>query len=328
MGSKLILLLGLLVGAFLTLTCVNENKTALSLKYNQTSDHHAIQQPDVKTISTSEPVQVVTNESKPVTVELSEPHFSYNIGDQTKLSANLASTDKTDTLEEFILTYCPADKCQQDLSFDKHTKEASWKNDALKIAAFLKDKNVKNGAISIEGNLFNIKGEVENEDDMNALNALLTNFDPELYKMENITSLTPKSEAIVQEVKAAVVATSIDKTQSEISALLKKNPIYFEFDSLNITTEGKEVLNSVIALLKDTGTIPLTVEGHTDAGGNDYYNKLLSQKRADSVKNYLLQNDDPNRSIEAIGYGEERPVSSNPIEKINRRVEIFLKRGE
>ncbi|HIP59720.1 MAG TPA: OmpA family protein [Campylobacterales bacterium] len=318
MGSKLILLLGLLVGVFLTFMCVNENKTALSLKYNQIAENDATLQ-TIAPVASVETVQDVEKPTPPAVVELDEPIFAYST---TKLNAKLASSDKTPALEEFILAYCPAESCTQDLSFNENTKEASWQDDALKIAAFLKDKNVKNGAISIDAYLFNLEGELKNKQDMDELNNLLTAFDPEVYKMENLTTTAPKM--VVEEVKTP----SIDQTQNEISQLLKVNPIHFEFDSSNITAQSEEILNKVISLLKSVGNIGLKVEGHTDAGGNDYYNKLLSQKRADSVKSYLLKNGNSENKIEAIGYGEERPISSNPNEKINRRVEIHLKRGE
>ncbi len=327
MGSKLILLLGLLVGAFLTFMCVNENKTALSLKYNQIAENDATLQTIVPATST-EPTPVVEEAPAPIIqpaiVELDEPTFSYSSKDTTKLSAKLSSVDKTPALEEFILAYCPADSCTQDLSFDDNTKDARWQENILKIAAFLKDKNIKNGAISINGNLFNLEGELKNEEDMNALNKLLTDFDPEVYKMENLTTMAPKVEVEVEEVKTP----SVDKTQDEISQLLKANPIYFEFNSAKITMKSKEILDKVISLLKGVSNSGLKVEGHTDAGGDASYNKLLSQKRADSVKNYLLKNGDSEHKIEAVGYGEEQPISSNPREKINRRVEIHLKRGE
>ena len=80
--------------------------------------------------------------------------------------------------------------------------------------------------------------------------------------------------------------------------------------------------------MKKSNTTRLRVEGHTDSGGKASYNKWLSQKRADSVKSYLLNNGDKNTQIEAVGYGEEQPISSNSKDKINRRVEIHLKRGE
>jgi OOP family OmpA-OmpF porin len=322
MGSKLILLLGLLVGVFLTFMCVNENKTALSLKYNQIAENDTTLQTIAPAVK-AEPVLVKEVEPNlpPAVAELAEPLFSYSLQDTVKLSAKLSSTDKTPALEEFILIYCPSDSCTQDLSFDENTKDAQWQKEALKIATFLKDNHIKNAALSIKGNIFKLEGELENAQEMDALNELLTAFDPEVYKMENLTTITTK-EAIKE-----METPSVDTTQNEISQLLKTNPIYFEFNSARITPQSKEILDRVNALLQGSN-VQLIVEGHTDAGGEASYNKQLSQKRADSVKSYLLNNGNQNTQIDAIGYGEEQPISNNPKDKINRRVEIHLKRGE
>jgi Outer membrane protein and related peptidoglycan-associated (lipo)proteins len=71
------------------------------------------------------------------------------------------------------------------------------------------------------------------------------------------------------------------------------------------------------------------VKGHTDASGEASQNKKLSQKRADSVMLYLKKGGLDSLNMKAIGYGEGQPiVVSNPNDKLNRRVEIELKRGE
>lgn len=329
MGSKLILLLGLLVGAFLTLMCVNENKNALSLKYNQLLQNDAVIESITPAATVVEPEpQAIPEPAAPVVKKLDEPTFSYSLKDKTKLSAKLSEKDKNEELEKFILAYCPTDTCTQDLTFYDDIKDASWQTDVLQIAAFLKDKNVKNGAISVNDKLLNLEGELKNSEEMDALNKLLKSFSPEIFKMKNITTVAPKLK--VKEVKIADTATSpsIKQTQNEISKLLKENPILFEFNSSNITQKSKNILDQIIDILKGYDSIELTVEGHTDSGGSDTYNKMLSQKRAEAVKNYLKTHDKNDRKIKAIGYGEEKPISSNPREKINRRVEIHLKRGE
>jgi outer membrane protein OmpA-like peptidoglycan-associated protein len=328
MGSKLTLLLGLLVGAFLTLMCINENKTALSLKHNLIAQNDATLEtipPAAETVTPVEPVK----ETKKAIVELDEPMFSYSIKDTTQISAKLSEDDKNSIFEEFISKYCPSDKCTQNISFNKNTKEALWQADALKIAAFLKDNNVKNGAISINGQLFNLEGELQNENDMEKLNELLKAFDPEVFKMENLTTVAPPAkEEEVKTTDVTLPSTFIEKTQEEISSLLKTNPVYFKFNSTDITEKSQKTLDKILEVLNSIDNIKLTVEGHTDAQGDAVYNKLLSQKRAEAVKEYLLSHGDKNRDIEAVGYGEERPISSNPNEKINRRVEIHLKGGE
>lgn len=103
------------------------------------------------------------------------------------------------------------------------------------------------------------------------------------------------------------------------------------FESGKAKIKGKrsfEILDQVIQVLNDyPGIKKIRVEGHTDSVGSDSFNQKLSQSRADSVLEYISgQGVDPNR-IEAIGYGEERPISSNATAKgkaLNRRTEFNI----
>jgi len=68
----------------------------------------------------------------------------------------------------------------------------------------------------------------------------------------------------------------------------------------------------------------VTVEGHTDSSGADAYNKALSQRRAESVKNMMVNRFNISRDrVTAVGYGEDRPVADNNTaagREQNRRV--------
>lgn len=70
------------------------------------------------------------------------------------------------------------------------------------------------------------------------------------------------------------------------------------------------------------------VEGHTDSNGSDSNNLILSQDRADAVKQYLVANAGVNpEKISSIGYGEARPVSTNETAEgrtRNRRIDLVL----
>ena len=66
----------------------------------------------------------------------------------------------------------------------------------------------------------------------------------------------------------------------------------------------------------------IRVEGHTDSTGPEDYNQLLSEKRAETVKNALVQRAVDPRRINAVGYGELRPISSDNA--TNRRVSIVI----
>jgi OOP family OmpA-OmpF porin len=79
-------------------------------------------------------------------------------------------------------------------------------------------------------------------------------------------------------------------------------------------------------MLAEHPELRLSIEGHTDADGDDDFNRELSERRADSVRRYLVERYgvDGGR-LEAVGHGEARPVADNdtPVGKQqNRRVEL------
>jgi outer membrane protein OmpA-like peptidoglycan-associated protein len=72
-------------------------------------------------------------------------------------------------------------------------------------------------------------------------------------------------------------------------------------------------------------TFKISLEGHTDNVGNPHINKVLSQRRADAAKFYLVGKGIADSRIQTVGYGKERPIASNEHEstrKLNRRVEM------
>jgi len=74
----------------------------------------------------------------------------------------------------------------------------------------------------------------------------------------------------------------------------------------------------------------IIVEGHTDSRGSESYNQGLSQRRADAVRNYLVQQGYPGDRIQARGMGKGTPIASNSSSEgraNNRRVEIVIERN-
>jgi OmpA-OmpF porin, OOP family len=103
--------------------------------------------------------------------------------------------------------------------------------------------------------------------------------------------------------------------------------IFFAVGSDKILPASYSALNNVVTVLRTDTTLKLVVEGHTDDVGKPASNLILSQKRADAVKNYLIQKGlDANR-LEAKGHGQENPVADNSKPEgraANRRVELKL----
>lgn len=100
--------------------------------------------------------------------------------------------------------------------------------------------------------------------------------------------------------------------------------VRFDFDKDIIRPEEQDNLDEVGSFLAAHPQISVTLEGHTCNMGSENYNKNLSQRRAESVKQYMTQKFSiaPSR-LTAVGYGESRPIASNDTEegrKQNRRV--------
>jgi len=88
--------------------------------------------------------------------------------------------------------------------------------------------------------------------------------------------------------------------------------VLYEFDKANILDASKMALDTtVLRLMQDNPQIIVEIMSHTDSKGNDLYNMKLSQKRAESVVNYLVSKGIKAERLKAKGYGETKPVAPN-----------------
>ena len=105
------------------------------------------------------------------------------------------------------------------------------------------------------------------------------------------------------------------------------NNINFELNSAEITASSGPSLNRVAKALKAQQNFNVEIAGHTDSTGSDSYNQLLSERRASSVRDFLLNQGIEPRRTRATGYGERYPIASNDTaagREQNRRVELTL----
>lgn len=113
---------------------------------------------------------------------------------------------------------------------------------------------------------------------------------------------------------------------------LEVKPVFFDFDSAELSEEARLTLDSNARWLSraENQAVSFVLEGHTDERGTDEYNLALSDKRATAVRDYLIaRNIDPSR-ISVIALGEERPFAKGQTEEdyaLNRRVEFVLVRS-
>lgn len=91
--------------------------------------------------------------------------------------------------------------------------------------------------------------------------------------------------------------------------------IYYDFDKSNLRSESKTVLDTtLLAIMNENPQIIVEISSHTDSRGEDDYNMKLSQRRAESVVNYLIQSGIDKNRLVAQGYGETRPIAPNENE--------------
>ena len=83
--------------------------------------------------------------------------------------------------------------------------------------------------------------------------------------------------------------------------------IFYDFDKAVLRDESKLALDSMVTLLKEHPNIVVEMASHTDRVGSDKYNQGLSQRRAQSVVDYLIENGIPKERLKPTGYGKSRP---------------------
>ena len=103
-----------------------------------------------------------------------------------------------------------------------------------------------------------------------------------------------------------------------ISAPVIIENVFYDFDKATLREESTAALDKLVTMLNDNPNITIELSAHTDFRGSDAYNKRLSQLRAESCVNYLINHGIAKERLTPVGYGEEHPkkVRKKLTEKI------------
>jgi len=115
----------------------------------------------------------------------------------------------------------------------------------------------------------------------------------------------------------------------DIKDRLENMRVRFTLREAELTPGACDILNKIVELVRDKRNVHLLVTGHTCSIGTRESNRKLSEKRAENVKDYLVEQGIRAGSISSKGYGESRPIADNSTENgriKNRRVEFILVR--
>jgi outer membrane protein OmpA-like peptidoglycan-associated protein len=130
-----------------------------------------------------------------------------------------------------------------------------------------------------------------------------------------------KQEQDLRNALAYSEAAAIQREQDVLTATFKGD-VFFDFDSATLKAGAYDEIDRTARVLNNYPATRIRVEGHTDQSGAEDYNMQLSQRRAEAVKNALVaKNVDPAR-LETVGFGESKPISSDPAQ--NRRVTLVI----
>src|SRR5207244_1833354 len=132
----------------------------------------------------------------------------------------------------------------------------------------------------------------------------------------------------------------LDRLQKAVGALVEtrrkalglvmnlgENAIQFDFDRATLRPDNRELLSRIAGVLLTAKGYSIYVYGHTDDVGSDEYNRDLSERRARTVRNYLVEAGLDSSILTTRGYGKSSPRAHGTTPKdraINRRVEIGI----
>lgn len=145
------------------------------------------------------------------------------------------------------------------------------------------------------------------------------------------TGSTPVAGMVVYNIKT--ITSGFSGTTAYPAILPDGTGLYYwDFDKSNIRPDAAIELDKVVAVMKENPTIWIVLGSHTDSRGKDQYNQWLSQSRANSAVQYIIDRGIEKSRITAKGYGESRPVNectngvkcSEEAHQLNRRTEFTI----
>jgi outer membrane protein OmpA-like peptidoglycan-associated protein len=130
----------------------------------------------------------------------------------------------------------------------------------------------------------------------------------------------------VHDFKPIAMNVDLEKARAGTIAILKN--IFFDVDKFELKEKSIPELQKIIQFLKENPSVKLEISGHTDNTGSATYNRQLSEKRARSVYQYLVDKGIVAARLTPKGYGPDQPVAKNDTDDnrmLNRRIEFKIR---
>ncbi len=139
-----------------------------------------------------------------------------------------------------------------------------------------------------------------------------------------VGAMMDKQERELRQIEGIDVA----RTDEDELRVTMRNEILFDYNSAALRSVSRDELAEMADVFNKYGDTTIVVGGHADSTGSETYNQRLSERRADTVASALQNHGVRGSRIDAVGYGENSPKTSNATasgRQQNRRVEIYVR---
>ena len=235
-----------------------------------------------------------------------------------------------------------ADILPGDLPVENNLERAGGAPEGLKGATSLAIRAVSgliNGKAEISGTKLMVIGEAPTEEIANAVRASVEGDLPPGFTgrhdisvrpappMEPEPTVEPEPVDEPEPVAAAQPMPTVEACQADLTAALQSETIQFETNKSVIREGSFGLLDRLSQIVKVCPAATVEIGGHTDSDGSDAYNQALSEDRANAVRSYLVRNGVFVGRMNAVGYGEQKPIADNENDEgkaRNRRIEFTV----
>jgi outer membrane protein OmpA-like peptidoglycan-associated protein len=144
---------------------------------------------------------------------------------------------------------------------------------------------------------------------------------------QGVAAQSEQDKIVLREQLREQLNVILDTRETARGLIVNLSDVLFDTGSASLKPGAREKLARVSGILVSHPGLRLEVEGHTDGVGTDSYNQALSERRAESVRAYLVAQKIASTSVGAVGFGEGQPVATNGTaagRQQNRRVELVV----
>jgi outer membrane protein OmpA-like peptidoglycan-associated protein len=154
---------------------------------------------------------------------------------------------------------------------------------------------------------------------------LIPKGDTYLISYKEISKDKEYNSLVIPQLSGLITSTLTIKYEPAKTITLEN--VYFDFNKSTLKEASPKALDDLVDFMKLKTTLVIEIAGHTDNIGDVHYNKILSQARAESVRNYLIKKGIAPERLIAKGYGDELPIAGNEDDEgrqKNRRTEVKI----